>query len=747
MNTPSDIAELAASFINATASNIFLTGKAGTGKTTFLKQLKEVTYKRFIVVAPTGIAALNAGGTTIHSSFLLPLGTFLPDALPNGHYGDSSQVYTQHTLSRRHHLNGARKQILRSIDVLVIDEVSMLRSDILDAIDFRLRSARNQMHLPFGGVQLLLIGDLFQLPPVVKDAEQAYLRRYYNSAHFFESKALLESGFVHLELDKIYRQTDQEFIDVLNRFRNNAPLASDLQFINRYVKSKEEIDAMRDVVMLTTHNNKAEEINRKALEELRGDKAIYEAEVSGDFPESMYPLPLALELKIGARIMFIKNDVSGEQRFFNGKMATVSHLDEARILVQFDDSTSPYEVPRDEWENKKYKVDDKSKELSEDVIGTFRQYPIKLAWAITIHKSQGLTFEKAIIDASQSFAPGQVYVALSRLRSLDGLVLKSAISLSSMHQDAKIMAYQTENSATDQLATRLAEGRSRFLQEELMKGFSWEMLHKGCSIQPDVEGESEPEFVDVFVKRIQKETEVSYKFVKQLLQLQQQGEPLTERVEKAFDYFLTAIKDLLHMLHTHLAEVSQLSQRKAYISVLNEWDQLLTNQWLCMDRARVLVQTDQPEMMTSLRERPLVIGQLREMLLNDIYGKVRVLTAAEKKGLKKKVSAKKIKTAKEKKPTTYDLTFELYSQKISIEEIAKERGLAPGTIEDHLAKLVSMERIELDEFLSSEEQSEIRAAMDQKPEGLTGLYAALNEKYSYAKLRMMTDVVRKETVG
>jgi DNA-binding MarR family transcriptional regulator len=745
MSAFSDIADLAANFINATASNIFLTGKAGTGKTTFLKKLRELTYKRFIVVAPTGIAALNAGGTTIHSSFLLPLGTFLPDGLPNGHYGDYHQVYTQHTLSRKHHLNGPRKQILRSIDLLVIDEVSMLRCDVLDAIDFRLRSARNQMHLPFGGVQLLLIGDLFQLPPVVKDAEQSYLRRYYNSAHFFESKALIDSGFVHLELDKIYRQSDQAFIDVLNRFRNNAPLQSDLDFINRYVRTKSEIDALRDVVMLTTHNNKADEINRRALEELPGAPMIYEADREGDFPESMFPLAHLLELKVGARIMFIKNDVSGEQRFFNGKMATVSHLEDDRILVQFDDSSQPYEVPKDEWENKKYKVDEKSKELSDEVIGTFRHFPIKLAWAITIHKSQGLTFDRAIIDASQSFAPGQVYVALSRLRSLEGLVLKSPISLSAMHQDAKIMAYQTENAGTEQLQQRLDEGRSRFLWEELQRAFSWEAMAAACALNTEEQLESEPDFVETFSKRIRKENEVSYRFIQQLRQLMERPDERNERVVKANDYFLAAIKDLLHMLHLHLAEVSQLSQRKGYIGILNEWDQMLMNQWICMDRILLMCTSDQDNIMSVIRERPSLIAELREGLLRDIYSNVRVLTSTEKKGLRKKATAKKVKSAKQPKLTTHDVTYELYVQKISIEEIAKERGLTPGTIEDHLAKLVSMGRIDLDEFLSSEEQNEIRAAMEQKPEGLTGLYFLLNEKYSYAKLRMMTDVVKQKT--
>ncbi len=745
MSALSDIADLAASFINATASNVFLTGKAGTGKTTFLKRLRELTYKRFIVVAPTGIAALNAGGTTIHSSFLLPLGTFLPDGLPNGHYGDYHQVYTQHTLSRKHHLNGPRKQILRSIDVLVIDEVSMLRCDVLDAIDFRLRSARNQMHLPFGGVQLLLIGDLFQLPPVVKDAEQSYLRRYYNSAHFFESKALSEAGFVHLELDKIYRQTDQEFIDVLNRFRNNDPRQSDLDFINRFVKSKSEIDAMRDVVMLTTHNNKAEEINRRALQELPGEPVVYEAQREGEFPESMYPLALQLELKLGARVMFIKNDVSGEQRFFNGKMATVSHLDDDRILVQFDDSSQPYEVPKDEWENKKYKVDEKSKELSEDVIGTFRHYPIKLAWAITIHKSQGLTFDRAIIDASQSFAPGQVYVALSRLRSLDGLVLKSPITLSAMHQDAKIMAYQSENAANDQLQRRLEEGRSRYVWDELQRAFSWNALAAACTLSTDEQVESEPGFVEAFAHRVQKENEVSQKFIQQLYQLMEREHERNERVEKAHDYFLGAIKDILHMLHTHLAEVSQLSQRKSYIGILNEWDQMLMNQWVCMDRARLLCQSNAEHTLAIMRDRPTVIAELREALLKDIYAHVRVLSATEKKGLRKKVTAKKVKGSKPAKQSTFDVTYELYTQKITIEEIAKQRGLTLGTVEDHLAKLVGMGRIDVDDFLSDEEQTEIRNAIDQKPEGLTALYTLLNEKYSYAKLRIMTNLLKQDT--
>src|SRR5690606_22597860 len=327
-----DMPAMAAKFINSTSAHIFLTGKAGTGKTTFLRGLGDRTHKSFAVVAPTGIAALNAGGVTIHSQFLLPLGTFIPDQnLPDGFTGGEN-CYSQDTLIRKHPLNSARKQVLRSIELLVIDEVSMLRADILDAVDVRLKAARGNFRQPFGGVQLLLIGDLFQLPPVVKGGESGIMQRYYPTPWFYESKALQQAGFVYIELSKIYRQQDEDFIRILNNLRNNTISPEDIRLLNEHVREEEEIRELRESITLTTHNYKADNMNRDALRRLESEPHLFEASVEGEFPDNIYPVQHTLELKEGAQIMFVRNDTE-EHAYFNGKLATVKRISGGKVEV------------------------------------------------------------------------------------------------------------------------------------------------------------------------------------------------------------------------------------------------------------------------------------------------------------------------------------------------------------------------------------------------------------------------------
>ncbi|HMZ49420.1 MAG TPA: AAA family ATPase, partial [Flavobacteriales bacterium] len=415
-----EMAALAARFVNSTNRHVFLTGKAGTGKTTFLHKLAASTHKRYVILAPTGIAALNAKGVTIHSQFLLPFGSFLPEKqrpadIPEGAFHD------QDTLTRRHPLNAIRRHVLREVDLLIIDEVSMLRADLLDAIDFRMRAVRQNRYQSFGGAQVLLIGDLYQLPPVVKDDEWRVMRRYYTSMHFFESRVIKEYGYAHIELDRIFRQQDGDFINILNNLRNNTVTATDVATLNKYYRSDIDAPDSDGVITLTTHNYKADELNQHALVQLVGRSQSYDAVIEGDFPQGMYPVLERIELKVGAQIMFVKNDM--EKAYFNGKLARVEAIGHGGITVRMYEgagdklSAGTYLLKRETWENKRYVVDASSHEQKEEVIGTFEQYPIKLAWAITVHKSQGLTFNKAIIDVGQAFAPGQVYVALSRLRS------------------------------------------------------------------------------------------------------------------------------------------------------------------------------------------------------------------------------------------------------------------------------------------------------------------------------------------
>ncbi|MFN8688510.1 MAG: ATP-dependent RecD-like DNA helicase, partial [Cyclobacteriaceae bacterium] len=333
-----DLLDQAARFINTTSSHIFLTGKAGTGKTTFLKNLKSHTHKNFIVVAPTGIAALIAGGVTIHSQFLLPPGTFLPDRFLAETVTDQGRVLNEKALARKHPITSARKLVLRSIDLLVIDEVSMLRADLLDAIDYRMKAARGNFRRSFGGAQVLFIGDLFQLPPVVRSDEQEMLGRYYKSPWFYEAHALRNDPPIYIELQKIFRQQDEDFITLLNHLRNNEVTEEDINVLNRHVKPAAEIRELKEVITLTTHNYKADEINQHELRALKTPTSVFDAFIEGEFPENMYPARASLELKAGAQIMFIRNDPSDERKYVNGKLATVLEIKRDEVWVQLADT-------------------------------------------------------------------------------------------------------------------------------------------------------------------------------------------------------------------------------------------------------------------------------------------------------------------------------------------------------------------------------------------------------------------------
>ncbi|MEM9846970.1 MAG: PIF1 family DEAD/DEAH box helicase, partial [Bacteroidota bacterium] len=415
--------ELAYDYVQYTNKNIFLTGKAGTGKTTFLKRIQAESIKRTVVLAPTGVAAINAGGMTIHSFFQLPFGLFLP----NGR----SEAEKQRKFSRK------KIDLIKSLDLLIIDEISMVRADLLDAIDDVLRRLRRSK-LPFAGVQLLMIGDLHQLPPVVRPDDWNLLREHYSTPYFFGSLALKETQPISIKLTHIYRQSDSVFIDLLNKVRNNQLDQAVLEQINsRYIPN---FVAPEDkaYIILTSHNRAAQNINQEKLEEIDRPVWKYEAEIDGNFAEKNYPTEEVLELKKGAQVMFVKNDLSYKKRYYNGKIGQITGLEKDRIYVQCPDDEEEIQVAIEEWTNVKYSLDPESKEVKEDIVGVFRQFPLKLAWAITIHKSQGLTFERAIIDAQAAFAHGQVYVALSRCKSFEGVVLRTKIAYSSVKTDQAV---------------------------------------------------------------------------------------------------------------------------------------------------------------------------------------------------------------------------------------------------------------------------------------------------------------------
>lgn len=418
--------DLAWQLVENTGVNVFLTGKAGTGKTTFLRQLTTRLPKRMVVLAPTGVAAINAGGMTIHSFFQLPLSPFVPDGSFQGAQKSKYQFAKQ------------KKNIIRTLDLLVIDEISMVRADLLDSVDDVLRRIRNS-DLPFGGVQLLMIGDLQQLAPVVKDDEWQMLREFYDTPYFFGSRALQKTRHVTIELQKVYRQTDQTFVDLLNRVRNNCLTPADVAMLNTRVGQENHLG--EGTIRLTTHNRTADAYNEGRLAHLNSPLYTYKAEVSGTFPETSYPADALLTLKRGAQVMFLKNDISGAHLFYNGLIGQVVDIDDRHIVVRSHDDNRTIEVTPMEWTNSKYTIDKTTREIKEEVEGTFSQYPLRLAWAITIHKSQGLTFERAILDVNAAFAAGQTYVALSRCRSLQGLALTEPLSLSSVITDQLVCRY------------------------------------------------------------------------------------------------------------------------------------------------------------------------------------------------------------------------------------------------------------------------------------------------------------------
>ena len=426
-DTQNDIFAKAVAFVNQTQQPIFLTGKAGTGKTTFLKFIRENSYKKMAITAPTGVAAMNAGGTTLHALFWLPFGVFIEDYPLQ--WGESDQfIYNKHRLFSTIKLTKNRRAILQELELLVIDEVSMVRADTLDAIDVILKSVRRDMR-PFGGVQVLFIGDLYQLPPVVQDREWQVLRDYYSSVFFFDAKVFKQQPPVLIELQKIYRQQDSAFINILNKIRNNETTNSDLDELNTHYKPDFIAPEGEQYITLTSHNRLADQINQEKLESLETKLHQIKSIIKDEFQNGLFPAEETLSLRVGAQVMFIKNDVGDERRYFNGKIGTVKDIqvEKHKIIVSFPNGEEDVEVKRETWENIRYSYNKGDDKIEEEVLGTFSQFPLRLAWAITIHKSQGLTFEKAIIDAGTSFAAGQVYVALSRLTGLEGLVLRSRV--------------------------------------------------------------------------------------------------------------------------------------------------------------------------------------------------------------------------------------------------------------------------------------------------------------------------------
>ncbi len=540
-------------FVNQTNQPIFLTGKAGTGKTTLLKYIKENTIKNMAVVAPTGVAAINAGGTTIHSFFQFPFTPFLPVLNLEGNADQSKQSLASFKY------NSLRLSIFRKLELLVIDEISMVRADLLDQIDFVLRSSRKKTHLPFGGVQLMFIGDMHQLPPVVNHEEWKLLSHIYQSPYFFDSLVVKSNPPVYIELEKIYRQKDQDFIDILNKVRNNNLSFNDLEELNKHFKPDLSNELIRDNITLTTHNQKADEINQRLLNELPDKAYVFKSKTEGVFGEKNYPADEQLTLKKGTRVMFLKNN--SEKNYYNGKIGIVTSVSDSNIKVKCEEDHNEIEVGRETWTNVSYKLNKETKVIEEEILGTFSQYPLRLAWAITIHKSQGLTFEKVIIDAAHSFSAGQVYVALSRCRSLQGLILSSKINAETLFNDKKILHFSSTKQDQAAIDAVFRSSKEEYIKTVLLNLFD---LTDVIYTRKDLAGifqmyktrlhNSVNEWSEMLFSKLDALNEVSIKFKNQLVNLisastnVEYDENISKRLGQATTYFLVEFELILNSL-------------------------------------------------------------------------------------------------------------------------------------------------------------------------------------------------------
>lgn len=570
---------LATNFVLHTNRNIFLTGKAGTGKTTFLHQIRQSNAKRLAVVAPTGVAAINAGGVTIHSLFQLPFGPIIPGAAPK-----EARRFSREKIN-----------LLRTLDLLVIDEISMVRADVLDGIDDVLRRYRNNGQ-PFGGVQLLLIGDMQQLPPVIRDEDWALLSPYYDTGYFFGSRALRQIPYVSIELTHIYRQSDQRFIDLLNSVREKTITPEQFAELNqRYVPDFSPADD-EGYITLSTHNNTAQQINHQKLLSLKPKVRTFMATTEGEFPEHMYPTEAKLELKVGAQVMFIKNDISREKLYYNGKIGRITAIDDELIHVRATSDGQLIYASRVDWENIRYSIDPATKEIKNDVIGRFTQYPLKLAWAITIHKSQGLTFEKAIIDASAAFAHGQVYVALSRCKTLSGLVLRTPIPSHSIKTEQTLEDFHEQVQQQTPTEQHLHDSKRTNQESLLQELFSFEQAHSLAYRCRRVANEHAGSLSDELMPLLSgltdvlqtKARDVARRFVGQLPAyfahdaLPEVNEPLQERIRKAGPYFRALLTDdLLPLLQRCPTDSDNKQVRESLLEAMDELEKELFSKSRC----------------------------------------------------------------------------------------------------------------------------------------------------------------------
>jgi hypothetical protein len=611
-----ELFQLAVRFVNQTDKHLFVTGKAGTGKTTFLKYIKENTFKKMIVVAPTGVAAINAGGVTIHSFFQLPFGPFVANYRSG--WDQQQPVTNQHTLLKNIRFNANKRQLLQELDMVVIDEVSMMRCDMLDAIDHVLRHFRRKPHIPFGGVQMVYIGDLFQLPPVVKNDEWDLLKENYRSPFFFDAQAIQQLPPLYLELKKIYRQSEVSFIELLNNIRNNEVTPNDLDHLHSYYNPGYLPEQKDNYITLTSHNAKAEYINNRELEKLEGTLSNFDGEITGDFSEKALPAEMRLQAKPGAQIMFLKNDKGENRKFFNGKIGNISRISNDNIFIKFPGEILEMQLEKETWKNIRYNFNEEKNKMEEEEIGTFTQFPIRLAWAITIHKSQGLTFTKAIIDAGASFAAGQVYVALSRLTSLNGLVLYSKIYADSISTDPRVIVFTRNEKNADALHTILREEQLAYTGKMLLQSFNWSKIINNIDVLIDayptrnIPGKiAAVKWARELQSQVLAQEEVARKFLKQLQQILSLANKdyvlLQERITLAEKYFSDQLALIRASLNWHLKDYKTFKRIKQYLTDLENLEHLLA--W---KKKELLNAVEMAGSLTTIRETGQASDQLPE---------------------------------------------------------------------------------------------------------------------------------------
>jgi len=717
MDTPKSPKHFAEEYINKTDRNIFLTGRAGTGKTTFLREIKETSYKNTVIAAPTGIAAINAGGVTLHSLFHLPFGSYIPENT-DFFTSQDANVYNPKSLISRLKMHSSKRKLLNELELLVIDEVSMLRADLLDAIDEILRHVRRNRSIPFGGVQVLFIGDLLQLPPVVKDHELNTLKNYYDSMFFFNSKVIEKNPLVYVELDKVYRQTDDEFISLLNKLRNNELDEDSLNTLNKYYQPDLYFDEEDGQVFITTHNYKADKKNEIELRKIENEPVEFQAEVEGEISEYHYPHNQTLTLKEGAQVMFIKNDPTGEQRYFNGKIGYVNYIDSESITVKCDDGTY-VDVEPYTWENKKFKLNSDTDQIEEETIGVFKQYPLRLAWAITVHKSQGLTFEKAILDLSDTFSAGQVYVALSRLTSLKGLTLASPLPLSEFQTDEQIIKFSNTKKEIVEMTSDLSFSQKRYVLNLFSRVFAMNSLQiAGRVLMKGYNSEertlrSKYKLTGVqIVDTIENLVSVGNKFTNQIKSIlssktSEYLKVLEERTNKSVEYFIPFLDHTHKDTEEHIKEIKANKKLKSYKKDLES----IKDDALNTKRNILKLQTI---IRSFASGRAPAKDEIRDIAVHN----------------------QKQKPVKEKKKPTKEVTFEMYKEGKTVEEIAELRGFVPGTIAGHLVNYIKDGEIDVLEFLSKEKlENIIKVKSTTKAEKFTEIKQYLGEEYTYEDIR------------